>query len=199
MGPAPRRRRGLRSGYGRACVMSQDTEDLAARLAALEGTSAKKSGRARPSPMAALLGVGGIAAIGGLAWVALQPAPDLLPCRPPHQRSSRRPAPALGIWPPCQSRNLHRTASGNRSFGNRASPDGKPCHAASRTCRTARPSDGDRRRCGAEAIADLTAQIAALEAASAEAQRALERQLTERDRELDQLRMDLEVASLTPA
>ena len=55
--------------------MSQDTEDLAARLAALEGTSAKKSGRARPSPMAALLGVGGIAAIGGLAWVALQPAP----------------------------------------------------------------------------------------------------------------------------
>jgi type IV secretion system protein VirB10 len=52
---------------------------------------------------------------------------------------------------------------------------------------------------GAEqAIADLTAQIAALQTASTEAQRALERQLTERDRELDQLRMDLEVARLTP-
>jgi type IV secretion system protein VirB10 len=52
---------------------------------------------------------------------------------------------------------------------------------------------------GAEqAIADLTAQIAAMQEASTEAQRALERQLTERDRELDQLRMDLEVARLTP-
>ena len=49
-----------------------------------------------------------------------------------------------------------------------------------------------------QAIADLTAQIAALQTASTEAQRALERQLTERDRELDQLRMDLEVARLTP-
>jgi type IV secretion system protein VirB10 len=49
-----------------------------------------------------------------------------------------------------------------------------------------------------QAIADLTAQIAALQEASAEAQRTLERQLTERDRELDQLRMDLEVARLTP-
>jgi len=52
---------------------------------------------------------------------------------------------------------------------------------------------------GAEqAIADLTAQIATLQAASVQAQRGLERQLTERDRELDQLRMDLELARLTP-
>ena len=52
---------------------------------------------------------------------------------------------------------------------------------------------------GAEqVIADLTAQIATLQEASAEAQRALERQLTERDRELDQLRMDLELAQLAP-
>ncbi|SNY59919.1 type IV secretion system protein VirB10 [Pseudooceanicola antarcticus] len=52
---------------------------------------------------------------------------------------------------------------------------------------------------GAEqAIADLTAQIATLQEASAEAQRALERQLTERDRELNQLRMDLELARLVP-
>ena len=53
--------------------MSTDTEDLAARLAALEGTSGKKAGRARRSPLAAILGVGGIVAIGGLAWAALQP------------------------------------------------------------------------------------------------------------------------------
>jgi type IV secretion system protein VirB10 len=47
------------------------------------------------------------------------------------------------------------------------------------------------------ALADLTSEIAALQEASAEAQRALERQLTERDRELEQLRIDLELARLT--
>ena len=35
--------------------MSQDTEDLAARLAALEATGDKKRGVARPSPLAAIL------------------------------------------------------------------------------------------------------------------------------------------------
>ena len=48
------------------------------------------------------------------------------------------------------------------------------------------------------AIADLTAQMAALEAASAEARTALERQLVERDRELERIRMDLEIARLGP-
>ena len=50
--------------------MSQDTEDLAARLAALEATGDKKRGAARPSPLAAILGVAGIVAVGGLAWAA---------------------------------------------------------------------------------------------------------------------------------
>ncbi|SIS90654.1 type IV secretion system protein VirB10 [Phaeovulum vinaykumarii] len=52
---------------------------------------------------------------------------------------------------------------------------------------------------GAEqAIADLTARIVALQESSTEAQRALERQLTERDRQLEQMRMDLELARLSP-
>ena len=46
------------------------------------------------------------------------------------------------------------------------------------------------------AIADLTAQIAALQAAGEESRRAFERQLTERDRALEQMRMDLELAQL---
>ena len=66
--------------------MSQDTEDLAARLAALEGTTGKKAGRPSPSPMTALLGIGGIAVAGLLAWVALQPAaPDPKPTAAPEE------------------------------------------------------------------------------------------------------------------
>jgi len=66
--------------------MSQDTEDLAARLAALEGTTGKKRGAARPSSMAAILGVAGIVAVGGLAWTALQPSPEApLPTATPEE------------------------------------------------------------------------------------------------------------------
>ena len=56
--------------------MSQDTEDLAARLAAIEATADKKRGAARPSPLTAILGVAGIVAVGGLAWAALQKPQD---------------------------------------------------------------------------------------------------------------------------
>ena len=66
--------------------MSQDTEDLAARLAALEATGDKKRGAARPSPLAAILGVAGIVAVGGLAWAALQPSPEApLPTAAPEE------------------------------------------------------------------------------------------------------------------
>ena len=66
--------------------MSQDTEDLAARLAALEATGDKKRGAARPSPLAAILGVVGIVAVGELAWATLQPSPEApLPTAAPEE------------------------------------------------------------------------------------------------------------------
>ena len=51
--------------------MTEGTEDLAARLAALEGSTGKAKASKRPAPLAAILGVVGIAAAGGLAWAAL--------------------------------------------------------------------------------------------------------------------------------
>lgn len=178
--------------------MSQDTEDLAARLAALEGTTNKKRSTARLSPMTAILGVAGIVAVGGIAWTALQPSPEApLPTAAPEEfqtagsgfgdlapMPSAEPAPP----PPAETGPSASELALMESLATlRAELDdlrNRPVEA----------SDSG----AAQAIADLTAQIAALEAASAEAQRALERQLTERDRELDQLRMDLEVARLTP-
>lgn len=177
--------------------MSQDTEDLAARLAALEATTDKKRGTPRPSPLTAILGAAGIVAVGGLAWAALQPSPEApLPTAAPEEFQTAgsgfgdlAPMPVAEPAPP-------PPAETGPSASELALMESLATLRAELEDLRARPvevSDS-----GAEqAIADLTAQIAALQTASTEAQRALERQLTERDRELDQLRMDLEVARLT--
>lgn len=177
--------------------MSQDTEDLAARLAALEATGDKKRAAQRPSPLAAILGVAGIVAVGGLAWAALQPSPEApLPTAAPEEFQTTgsgfgdlAPMPVVEPVPP-------PTEIGP-SASELALMESLATLRAELEDLRARPVEAS--ESGAEqAIADLTAQIAALQEASTEAQRALERQLTERDRELDQLRMDLEVARLTP-
>jgi type IV secretion system protein VirB10 len=177
--------------------MSQDTEDLAARLAALEATGDKKRGAARPSPLAAILGVAGIVAVGGLAWAALQPSPEApLPTAAPEEFQTAgsgfgdlAPMPVVESAPP--------PAETGPSASELALMESLATLRAELEDLRARPVEAS--DSGAEqAIADLTAQIAAVQEASTEAQRALERQLTERDRELDQLRMDLEVARLTP-
>jgi len=178
--------------------MSQDTEDLATRLAALEGTTRKKAGRSRPSPMTALLGIGGIVVVGGLVWLALQPAaPVPMPTAAPEEFQTTgsgfgdlapMPVEAPAAPPPEKT---------DPSETELALMESLATLQAELAALRARPVEGSVD--GTEqAIADLTAQIAALQEASAEAQRTLERQLTERDRELDQLRMDLEVARLTP-
>jgi type IV secretion system protein VirB10 len=178
--------------------MSQDTEDLAARLATLEGTTGKKAGRPRPSPMMTLLGIGGIAVAGLLAWVALQPAaPVPMPTAAPEEFQTTgsgfgdlAPMPVEAPAPPPPENT-------GPSETELALMESLATLQAELVALRARPLEGSVD--GTEqAIADLTAQIAALQEASAEAQRTLERQLTERDRELDQLRMDLEVARLTP-
>jgi type IV secretion system protein VirB10 len=177
--------------------MSQDTEDLAARLAALEATGDKKRAITRPSPLTAILGVAGIVAAGGLAWAALQPSPEApLPTAAPEEFQTTgsgfgdlAPMPVVEPAPP--------PAEIGPSASELALMESLATLRAELEDLRARPVEAS--DSGAEqAIADLTAQIAALQEASTEAQRALERQLTERDRELDQLRMDLEVARLTP-
>lgn len=178
--------------------MSQDTEDLAARLAALESTGDKKRGAPRPSPLAAILGVAGIVAVGGLAWAALQPSTEApLPTAAPEEFQTTgsgfgdlAPMPVVESAPP--------PAETGPSGSELALMESLAALRAELEDLRARPVEASDSGGAEQAIADLTAQIAALQEASTEAQRALERQLTERDRELDQLRMDLEVARLTP-
>ncbi|SOC17125.1 TrbI/VirB10 family protein [Rhodobacter maris] len=178
--------------------MSQDTEDLAARLAALESTTDKKKGPARPSPLVALLGVGGIMAVGGLAWATLQPAPETpLPTAAPEEFQTE----GSGFGDLAPMRAAEPTPPPAEETGPSASElalmESLATLRAELEELRARPVEAS--DSGAEqAIADLTARIAALQESSTEAQRALERQLTERDRQLEQMRMDLELARLTP-
>lgn len=177
--------------------MSNEPDDLAARLAAFEGASGKKAGVRRPSPVTALLGVLGIAGLGGLAYAALQPEastpmPTAAPAEFQDQGSGfgdlvpavlpvRTPEPAPADTGPSETeRALAEALAAVRVeldalLAKEAEPSSSAADAA---------------------IADLTAQIAALQAAGEESRSAFERQLTERDRALEQMRMDLELAQL---
>jgi type IV secretion system protein VirB10 len=178
--------------------VTQDTEDLVARLAVLEDITDRKRRTTRPSVLTAILGVAGIMATGGLAWAVLQPSPEpaLATAAPEEFQTTGsafadlEPIPVVVPAPPLPA----ETGPSASELALMESLATLRAELEDLRTRPVEASDS-----GAEqAIADLTAQIAALQEASSEAQRALERQLTERDRELDQLRMDLEVARLTP-
>jgi type IV secretion system protein VirB10 len=162
--------------------MSQDTEDLAARLAALEGTTAKARASKRPSSSAAILGIAGLAAFGGLAWAALQPSPDapMVTAAPEEFQNSGPGFGDLGRPPVAQPAPTPPVETGPTESELALMESLATLRAELEEMR-ARPTETSDN--GAEqAIADLTAQIAALQEGS----------------ELDQLRMDLEVARLTP-
>lgn len=178
--------------------MSQDSEDLSARLAALEGAADKKRTTPQRLPMMAILGVAGILAAGGMAWAALRPSAEApMPTAAPEEFQTTgsgfgdlAPIPVAVPAPPPVA-EVGPSASELALMESLAALQAELEELRTRPVETA--DDGTD-----QAIADLNAQIAALQDAAGEAQRALERQLIERDRELEQLRMDLEVARLAP-
>ena len=179
--------------------MKSPPDDLSARLAAIEDATGKRGTRRRPSPLTALLGSVAILAVGGVVWMLMQSKPE----------------PAM---PTAAAEEFQSAGSGFGDFEPGAAPepvtpvapvqDGPSAtelelretlatlQAELAELRARPSSDGD--PAAQAAIADLTAQLQALEAGSLEAQRALERQLVERDRELERIRMDLEIARLGP-
>ncbi|MCO8145874.1 TrbI/VirB10 family protein [Rhodovulum tesquicola] len=179
--------------------MKEATEDLAARLAALEGTNGKRMDRRRASPITAFLGVAGIAALGGVLWLALQPKPEgLLATAAPDEFQTL--GTGFGDIAPLrlpEPEPLSAPEDAGPSAAELALMESLATLRAELEELRARPAEVPDSR-AESAIAELTAQIAALQAASHEAQRSLERQLTERDRQLDQMRMDLELARLNP-
>lgn len=168
--------------------MSGEPDDLSARLAAIEASTGKRKARARPSLVTALLGTAAILTVGGLGWMLMQPKSE--PTMPTAAAEEFQTAGSVfGEFPP--------TPAPEPAPAPAPAPEG-PSAAELELRQTlamlqaelaelrARPVDtGD--PAAQAAIAELTAQMTALEAAAAEARAALERQLVERDRELERI------------
>lgn len=179
--------------------MSDEPVDLSARLAAIEASTTRRDTRSRPSLRTALLGSAAILTVGCVIWILMQPKPEpVMPTAAAEEFQSAgsgfgdfEPAAAPGpVAPPAP-------VPEDPSAAELELRDTLAALQAELAELRARPlSEGD--PAAQAAIADLAAQLAALEAGSLEAQRALERQLVERDRELERIRMDLEIARLGP-
>ncbi|WP_306043786.1 TrbI/VirB10 family protein [Mameliella sp. MMSF_3455] len=177
--------------------MTENTDDLATRLAALEGTTGKKPGGKRPPATAVLLGILGIAGLGGLAYAALLPeASAPMPTAAPAEFQDKGSgfgdlvSVVLPVKPLDPAPNIVGPSETERALMQ--SLETLRAELEALRAVPVKPDEG----AADAAIADLTAQIAALQAAGEETRRAFERQLTERDRALERMRLDLELAQL---
>ncbi len=172
-----------------------DSSDLGKRLKALE-EGEDRQGRKRPSPLLALAGITGIAAIGAVLYLAVQaPEEERLPTSTPAEFQTdgpgfgriepgtgtvqAEPAPGAPTPDPATAELLARIEAMQAELtALREAPDPE-----------IPPADDGR-------IQALSEELSALQAANATAQEALLAELEERDRELQRLRTDLELAQL---
>ncbi|AUQ60944.1 TrbI/VirB10 family protein [Phaeobacter inhibens] len=182
-----------------------EADDLKARLAALENSGGGTGGRKKPSPIVAIAGIGGIAALGGLAYVALQPETEApMPVAQPEEFQSQGDgfgeiAPFVPPAPPEPEVQIVET---------QAEPNAEllaqlaALQAQIEAIQNAPEPVVEEDTAAADAINALTEQISALQASSEAAQQQFQDELEARDRDLERLRMDLELAQLqspTPA
>ncbi|WP_226561668.1 TrbI/VirB10 family protein [Salipiger thiooxidans] len=175
--------------------------DLERRLAALEQGNRRQGGTAkRRSPLLALLMIGLILAGGLVLYLFSQPEDEVaLPTATPDEFQSEgdgfgevepfvpppAPEPEIVLVEP-------EPAEPNADFLAQM----EALQAQIDELRNAPDSVVEDDTAAAEAIDGLAAQIAALQAASESAQQRFQEELAARDRELRQLRMDLELAQL---
>lgn len=177
-----------------------DTEnpELERRLAALEKGSARAPRAApRRSPLLALVVVGIIGAGGALLYVLSQPEEEVaLPTATPDVFQSEGDGfGAIETLPPPEPEVVF-VAPDPVEPNAELLAQISALQAQIEELRTAPEAIVEDNTAAAEAIDALTAQIAALQAASEAAQERFQAELTARDRTLEQLRMDLELAQL---
>lgn len=175
--------------------MSAEPADLTARLKALEAASGKASGRPK-ALLPLVLGGAGLLVGGGLLW-ALSGAP----AEPPLQTAAPEEFQTLGsgfgnLPPPVAVEPREVVPAGPTPAEEElrkslAALQSELATLKSRPVVTESPQSGD-----PETLSALSAQLAQMEATARAAEEALERQLTERDRELERLRIDLELSKL---
>jgi type IV secretion system protein VirB10 len=175
-----------------------ENPELERRLAALEKGSARAATAApRRSPLLALVVVGIIGAGGALLYVLAQPEEEVaLPTATPDVFQSEgdgfgaietlpQPEPEVVFVTPDPVEPNAELLAQIRAL-----------QAQIEELRNAPEAIVEDNTAAAEAIDALTTQIAALQAASEAAQERFQAELTARDRTLEQLRMDLELAQL---
>ncbi len=180
-----------------------EQDDLRKRLADLEGGDTPATGvRKKTSVGKAIAGIVGIAALGGIAYISLQPSVDVpMPVAQPEEFQAG--GENFGIIepfvPPAREIQVVETQSEpNAELLERLAA----LQAQIEAIQNAPVPVVEEDTAAADAINALGEQIAALQASSLSAQSQFQEELDARDRDLEKLRMDLELAMLqapTPA
>ena len=181
--------------------MSDNNADLEKRMAALEqGSGRGTSAPARRSPLLALLVVGLIAVGGAVLYFLAQPEEEVaLSTATPDEFQLEGDGfgeiePFVPPPPPDPEVVIVETEPAEPNAELLAQLEA--LQAQIEELRNAPDPVAPEDTAAAEAIDALTAQIAALQAASENAQLQFQEELVARDRELQQLRMDLDLARL---
>lgn len=182
--------------------MSEE-DDLRARLAEIEGVKGSNGRNKRASPFVALVGIGGIAALGGAAYFMSQPAvDDPMPVAQPAEFQSQ--GDGFGeiepFVPPAPPEPEIQVVEAPTEPNAELLAQLAALQSQILELQHAPEPVAEEDTAAADAINALTDQIAALQDASEAAQQQFQNELEARDRDLEKLRMDLELAVLqTPA
>lgn len=186
-----------------------EVDDLKNRLAELEGAQpgVGKTSKGRPSLLAALGGSAAILVIGGMAYLTLQDLPEVpLPTAKPEEFQTTGDGfgeiapfvPPPTKMPKPEVLIVEQDVEPNAELLAQLAALQTQIEALQNAPKPVAEED----TAAADAIDALTNQIAALQDSSQSAQDQFAQELAKRDREMQQLRMDLELAQLqspTPA
>ncbi|GGA31912.1 TrbI/VirB10 family protein [Neptunicoccus cionae] len=182
-----------------------DTNDLEKRLAALEGGSSAAAAKKKPSLAMAAAGAAGIALLGGFTYLSLQGDGEAsLSTAQPEEFQTEGQGfgeidPFVPPPPPEPEIQIVETqVEPNADLLAQLAA----LQAQIEAIKNAPEPEAEDNTAAAEAMQALSEQIAALQQSSEAAQQQFQDALAERDRELEKLRMDLELAQLqapTPA
>ncbi|WP_108816834.1 TrbI/VirB10 family protein [Loktanella sp. Alg231-35] len=186
-----------------------EVDELRERLAVLEGSQpgGRDTQNRRPSLLFALLGCTAIIALGSFAYLSLQPKPEAaLPTAQPEEFQTSGDGfgeiapfvPPPTLTPEPEVVVVERDPEPNAELLAQLAELQRQISALQNAPEPVVDEDS----AAADAIDALTEQIAALQESSQNAQDSFAQELAARDRELQQLRMDLELAQLqkqTPA
>ncbi|MGB7244599.1 MAG: conjugal transfer protein, partial [Sulfitobacter sp.] len=175
-----------------------DTNDLEKRLAALEGGSSAAAAKKKPSLAMAAAGAAGIALLGGFTYLSLQGDGEasLSTAQPEEFQTEGQGFGEIDPFVPPPPEPEIQIVETQVEPNAELLAQLAALQAQIEAIKNAPEPEAEDNTAAAEAMQALSEQIAALQQSSEAAQQQFQDALTERDRELEKLRMDLELAQL---